>query len=260
MPRTVERDCPVCGGTYLADPKRLEFGRQTTCSRECSYRRRGNQLEQRSAFACAVCETKFTRTPKQVKAQHGAQYCSPACHYRGRSLGLTPRVVSSPYVLTAPPRSPEASARQVATRRAGKGYGHSDDTRRRLSEATARAITEGRIAAVSKLEDIAVQAIDALGLAATRQALVRGEYGRYVACVDFLLADGRALEVNGTFWHADPREYPDGPVFPAQRRTAERWARKVAALAALRIPLIVVWERELRDNPAQAIRVALAAV
>lgn len=260
MPRTVERECPVCGGAYLADPERLKFGRQTTCSRECSYRLRGDKLEQRGTFTCAVCGTEFARTPKQVKAQHGAQYCSPACQYRGRSLGLTPRVVSSPYVLTAPPRSSEVTARQVATRRAGKSYGHSDDTRRRLSEATARAIAEGRIAAVSKLEDIAAEAIGTLGLTAVRQAPIRGGRGRYIACVDFLLDDGRALEVNGTFWHADPRDFPDGPVFPAQWRTAERWARKVSALAELRIPLVVVWERELRDDPAQAIRVALAAV
>src|SRR5699024_281803 len=47
---------------------------------------------------------------------------------------------------------------------------------------------------------------------------VRGAAGRFVACVDFMLSDGRALEVNGTFWHTDPRVYPDGPTFPAQVR------------------------------------------
>ena len=260
MPGKVQRECPACGDLYEADPGRLRFGRETTCSRACSYRLRGLQREQRVTLTCPVCEAEFTRTPAQVKAKHGANFCSPRCQYDGRTLGLTPRTVTQPYVLTAPPRSAEVIARQVASRRAGKGYGHSDETITRLREATARHIAEGRVPAVSQLEDIAAQALDALGVPHRRQVAIRGEHGRFAACVNFLLGDGRALEVNGTFWHADPRAYPDGPAFPAQRRTAERWDRKIAALAALSIPVVVVWERELRDDPAQALRVALAAV
>lgn len=209
---------------------------------------------------CAVCDTELSRSPGQIKSKHGAYYCSRACHFRGRTLGLTLRVIDNPYVLVAPPMTAEQRAKQVATRRARNGYGHSDETRARLSETTARAIAEGRIPAVSKLEDVAAEALDALGVGYRRQVNIRGPHGRYVASVDFMLADGRALEVNGTFWHADPRVYPDGPVFPAQKRTAERWARKVAALDALGITVVEVWEKELRDDPAEAVRVALATV
>lgn len=260
VPGKIERECPVCGTTYDADLGRLRHGRQTTCSRACSYQLRGSKQEQRSTFICAVCESEFTRTPRQIKAKHGSQYCSRACHYAGRTLGLTRRIVVEPYVRVAPPPTAEQIARQVATRRAGKGYGHSDDTRARLSETTARAITEGRIPGVSKLEDVVAESLTTLGVSHQRQFAVRGDRGRFVANVDFMLNDGRALEVNGTFWHADPRAYPDGPVFPAQRRTAGRWDRKVVALAELGIPLLVIWERELRNDPAEAVRVALATV
>jgi G:T-mismatch repair DNA endonuclease (very short patch repair protein) len=260
MPGKVQRECPVCGTTYEADETRLRHGRQTTCSRNCSYRLRGNQSQQRTTVVCAVCKTEISRSPRQIKSKHGAHYCSRACHYRGRTLGLTLRVVTKPYVLVAPPRTPEQIAKQVASRRAGKGYGHSDETRARLSETTARAIAEGRIPAVSKLEDVVAKELDALGVGYRRQVAVRGPRGRFVASVDFLLDDGRAVEVNGTFWHSDPRSYPDGPVFPAQRRTAERWARKLTALAELGITVIELWEKELRDDPAQAVRVALATV
>jgi G:T-mismatch repair DNA endonuclease (very short patch repair protein) len=260
MPRKVQRECPACGTTYEADETRLRHGRQTTCSRTCSYRLRGNQLEKRSTVHCAICEKELSRTPKQIKAKHGVHYCSRACHYRGRTLGLTPRVVAKPYVLVAPPRSPEAIARQVATRRANDGYQHSDDTRARLRETTARAIAEGRIPSVSKLEDVVAKELDALGVGYRRQVAMRGARGRYVASVDFLLDDGRVLEVNGTFWHADPRAYPEGPVHPAQVRTAERWSRKVAALANQDIAVVEVWEMDLRKDVAEAVRVALATV
>lgn len=260
MPGKIQRECPVCSITYDADATRLSHGRQTTCSRSCSYALRAGKLDQSVAMNCAACGEEFTRAPRQVKAKHGAHYCSRACHYRGRSLGLTARVVEKPYVRVAPLPTAEQIARQVASRRAGKGYSHSDDTRARLSEATARAIADGRIARVSKLEDVVAEVLDGLSVDYRRQALIRGPLGRYVASVDFMLGDGRALEVNGTFWHADPRVYPNGPVFPAQRRSADRWGRKVAVLAGLRVPLLTVWERDIHEDAAKAVCVALAAV
>ena len=259
MTNHVNRECPVCAVSYKADPVRLRHGRQTTCSRACSYALRANKRKKGKTFECPVCEVEFTRTPSQVKSKHGAIFCSAACMYKGRTLGLTPRIVDKPYVRVAPINY-EAIARAHATRRARNNYGHTDDTRARLSEATARAIAEGRISPVSKLEDEVAEVLDGLGVSYTRQVPVRGAAGRFVACVDFMLSDGRALEVNGTFWHADPRVYPDGPTFPAQVRTAERWDRKVAALDALGIPVVVVWEKDLRDDFAEALRVALASV
>jgi len=260
MPGKVKRECPACGELYEADSGRLRWGRETACSRDCSYRLRGLQKENRTTLICPVCEAEFTRTPRQIKAKHGASFCSPACQYAGRSLGLTVRVVTKPYVLVAPPQSAESRARAVATRRTRDNYECTDEMRVRRSEATTRAMAEGRISAVSKLEDVAAKALDLQGVGYRRQVGIRGALGRYVACVDFMLDDGRVLEVNGTYWHADPRVYPDGPRFESQRRGEAGWARKAAALAALGIPLLVVWERELRDDPAEAIRVALAAV
>src|SRR5699024_11048223 len=37
MTNHVNRECPVCAVSYEADPVRLRHGRQTTCSRACSY-------------------------------------------------------------------------------------------------------------------------------------------------------------------------------------------------------------------------------
>lgn len=262
MGNPVQRECPVCGDTYTADENRLRHGRQTTCSRACSYRLRSDKKERGQSFECAVCGQQFTRTPSKIKAKHGAVFCSPECHYAGRSLGLTKRVVTRPYVISDSARAAwrAGAAKAVATRRARDNYRQSDATRRRLSETTARAIAEGRIPSVSQLEDEVAEVLDSLGLVYSRQVSIRGKGGRYAACVDFLLADGRALEVNGTFWHSDPVVYPEGPVYPSQIRSAERWQRKVEALDALSIPLVVVWEREFRNDPTEAVRIALATV
>lgn len=259
MGKLVKRECPVCGIHYDADSVRLRHGRQTTCSRKCSYVLRGDQKKLGATFTCPVCESEFTRTPKQIKSKHGAVFCSRECHYRGRTLGLSKRVVVKPYTVTDEGRAGwlVGAAKTVAIRRARDNYGHSDDTRARLAETTARAIADGRIPTVSRVEDEVADALDALGIGYRRQVSVRGALGRYVACVDFMLDDGRALEVNGTFWHADPRSYPDGPVYPSQRRTHERWCRKVAALESLGIALVVVWEYDVEQGACDAVAGAL---
>lgn len=45
MGACVELTCPVCSKLYTADTVRLSFGRQTTCSRKCSYQSRSARLE-----------------------------------------------------------------------------------------------------------------------------------------------------------------------------------------------------------------------
>jgi len=94
----VSRQCPVCGSRYSADSKRLSFGRQTTCSRRCSYALRAKKLNKTRRFSCAVCGKGVLRSPAQVKSAF--VFCSRSCHYRGRSLGFVPRVVIKPYAVT----------------------------------------------------------------------------------------------------------------------------------------------------------------
>ncbi|OGB20608.1 MAG: hypothetical protein A3I66_22850 [Burkholderiales bacterium RIFCSPLOWO2_02_FULL_57_36] len=40
LPSCCACTCPVCGNNYFADPVRLKHGRQSTCSRACSYKLR----------------------------------------------------------------------------------------------------------------------------------------------------------------------------------------------------------------------------
>jgi len=94
----VSRQCPVCGSSYSADSTRLSFGRQTTCSRQCSYALRAKKLDRTRRFSCAVCGKGVLRSPAQVKSAF--VFCSRTCHYKGRSLGLVQRVVVTPYAVT----------------------------------------------------------------------------------------------------------------------------------------------------------------
>ena len=87
----IDMTCPVCGKPYQANPSRLKFGRETTCSRLCSYTLRSHGLKKLETKHCAVCKVPVTRSPSQNKSEFW--FCSPRCHYKARSKGLVKRHV-----------------------------------------------------------------------------------------------------------------------------------------------------------------------
>jgi len=171
---------------------------------------------------------------------------------------LSKRIVTSPYTISDEARSAwlKGAKKGRATRIARNNYGHSEATRRHLSETTAKAIAEGRINRVSQLENKVAATLTALGIAHTRQRVFRDKRGRFACSVDFWLTEtGMVLEVNGSFWHADPRIYPV-PTSPVQIRNAAAFSRKRKHLESLGIPLAVLWEQDFERNPTEAVLAA----
>lgn len=70
----MKRMCPICNRKYVADPDRLKYGRQTTCSRKCSYRLRATKLSKRVTIKCQ-CGKEFVALPRR-------QFCSKKCQYK----------------------------------------------------------------------------------------------------------------------------------------------------------------------------------
>jgi G:T-mismatch repair DNA endonuclease (very short patch repair protein) len=258
--QAVRRTCPVCGSDYSADPVRLGFGRQTTCSRTCSYALRAGKRDNKTRVACAVCGREMERSPSQIKGKYGTNFCSRACHYSGRSTGASRRVVVEPYTISNAARVAwKAGAEKThALRKARDNYRHTEQSRAKLSEATARTLAEGRCRVVSKIEQKVATGLDTLGVRYERQRAFRDDRGRFAFVVDFWLPDlNAAIEVNGTYWHADPRVYP-APINATQVHCLGRYRRKVESLKRQGIRVAEVWELDLKRDPAQAVIEAYA--
>lgn len=112
----MERTCPVCGTLYEADPQRLKFGRQTTCSKKCSYSFRSQKLITSEKITCANCGKTFTRCPSHIRSKHKLHYCSPECKYQAERIGLIPHEISKKYTYTE-----ESKARLIEAARRPKG-------------------------------------------------------------------------------------------------------------------------------------------
>lgn len=156
-----------------------------------------------------------------------------------------------------------------------KGKGHTEEAKEKIRQANllqfsdpqarerashnqAAAMSAGKISKCSKIEAMVASELDRLGIEYRQQVPLRDPAtGRFFACVDFLLADGRVLEVQGGFWHADPRLYPNGPVKESQKNTAENDKRRRSRMADLGIPVVVVWELDIKADIEKAISTAL---
>lgn len=80
MPYYITTICPVCGNSYQANPRRLKYGRETTCSRKCSYAFRMQKIAHSNECTCLNCGTLFRIPVSRLNESKGrGKYCSRQC-------------------------------------------------------------------------------------------------------------------------------------------------------------------------------------
>lgn len=84
-----DRTCPECGKIYKAHPVRLRHGRQTTCSRACSYAMRINRFKvERVTLVCIICSKSYTRLPNRAVRPKWTSACSLKCKGVAQTRGI----------------------------------------------------------------------------------------------------------------------------------------------------------------------------
>lgn len=67
---------------------------------------------------------------------------------------------------------------------------------------------------------------------------------------DFYLPDLNVLlEVQGDYWHCNPRLYPDGPKNSVQRENLQKNKNKREVAESQNIPLLEIWELDIQKGP-----------
>lgn len=252
MGQLVTRNCPICNTEYLADLTRLKHGRQTTCSRDCSYHYRADLQKSSAELSCPICGTSFIRPPSQL-AKRGPSFCSLKCRGKGQTIGLTRRKKPS-YTEDSKERQRANGRIQIAKALAklkADDYASlkTPERRKTSSEMMIARIREGKINRRSKLEILVQEKLEEYQIEYIPQYTIRDDRGRYVACLDFYIPNSKlALEVNGTYWHADPRFFDSERLSTSQKRTLEFYNRKLKLLSILDIRLQELWEYDIKNN------------
>ena len=286
LPLFPEKQCKKCLVTF-PNTNQFFYSRNNRLDATCKECRKAsvNRYPTLVTLTCETCGKEFTRGKahqayqvKKYNRQH--IYCSNACntirakewpesigeeYLQGASMsdlarkyGFTPRGV------------------QVHLREMGIETGFTEAVRKRMSEKGIqryidhpeareqcrqncfKRMANGELRLSSKLEDRVAQELSRQGVVFTRQHFISipGKQG-FFACVDFLLLDGTVIEVNGTYWHTDPRKYPNGPINNTQREHIESDRIKRETFAQLGIPLIEIWEMDIEADMAGTISKAL---
>lgn len=242
--------CETCGTTferwksqqrYLVETLGIT---RTFCSRECK-----NQSERKPIPPQAIDDYTSGMTLKEVGCKYGVSAEKIRKHLL--ASGVKPRSKTAHFSTDKNPTKGKGHTEATKARlRAMTIKQFSDPANRRLAADNQRkAMIEGRTASISKLEDLVADELDRLGIPYTRQAGIRDpDTGRYFACADFQLDEKTVIEVNGTYWHADPRVYPNGPIHASQKRTLKGYAKKMKRFKELGIRVIELWEFDLRKN------------
>jgi len=239
----VERECPVCGRSYHADANRLKHGRQTTCSRACSYQLRASKLESRQEYECPVCGKPFFRSPSQAqRARHGRLACSNLCAHQIRQ-----RVVTQPYTIRAKYDRRVAAKKAIETRRTNaKPY--PEAARRAAAARMTKLIAEGLIAPVSKFEKEAAEVYRRLGFDILTQVPVRRPNGTYLCVYDIVLPARRiVVECHGTFWHGGRWTWETAAA--AQVKNLSYEVRKHVVTREMGLDLRMLHEKHFREDP-----------
>jgi G:T-mismatch repair DNA endonuclease (very short patch repair protein) len=240
----VERECPACRRRYHANASRLKFGRETTCSRPCSYRLRASKLQRAQQCECGACGKPILVCPSKAKrARHGALFCSSKCAYSKRQ-----RVVLAPYVIVSTHDRSGALKKAWKTRRINaKPY---PETARKKARADAikRLVHGDR---VSKFEREAAEVFRRLGFLVQPGVGIRRNDGTYAHVIDIVLPTRRiAIECQGTYWHGGRWSWsaPDA----AQAKNLLYEERKLVATRAIGLDVRHLWEHEFKRDPCGA--------
>ena len=89
--------------------------------------------------------------------------------------------------------------------------------------------------------------LDEMGVSHLRQHLIGGKF-----CVDaFVPAAATVVQMDGDYWHGNPRRYPNPDSRQRKRMSQDR--SQDAYMAACGYTVVRIWESELRDD-SEAVR------
>jgi len=128
------------------------------------------------------------------------------------------------------------------------GCKHSEETKQKLREANAKKWANGVFNRKTSIEVKTENFLKEISPFLRDKNWVFQHCEKYYT-LDFAFPDSKiGIECQGTFFHTDPRVYPNGPITAIQRRNAGRDKSKRKYLTERGWQIIELWEIEINDG------------
>lgn len=243
---------------------------------------------------CSVCQKEFKIHKSRLKrSEKSGQCCSSKCYGQQKSLNLDKEIIAINYKngKTLAQIAEELGTTQMTILRRLKEMGvdrksatnwmsgslnpmfnktHSCETRQKIREATlkqfsdpdarkrhgiltAKQISQGRTG--KKNNTLERELTKIIRLNVTKDFVTQYRINRHV--FDFYIPKFNLLiEADGTFWHADPRRYPDrSKLSIVQLKNLENDKIKNELATKEGYKLIRIWEFDVFNNPSEVIEI-----
>jgi very-short-patch-repair endonuclease len=126
-----------------------------------------------------------------------------------------------------------------------KDYKHSEETKNKLSEITAKRYSDGTFKRETSIHIKVREFLNEIPL----KCLFEEEYHLVYFSLDFAFPEFKiAIECQGTYFHIDPRFYPNGPSGKIQKRNFGRDKSKKKFLDKKGWTMIELWETEINNE------------
>ncbi len=249
-------DCNLTLKEYVKDYLKEDWPTCPINGEEVGYRLNGKGIEfskfvatvtkEHSPAFTAFCE----RISEERKGVGNPMFGKPSW---SRDLPKDhPYIVNLSQRMTGHIKSPETIeklkfAAKNRTKEPHLGHKHSEETKAFFREHTAKLWAEGKF---NRKTSIEVKVEDFLNelKGQLNHEFVFQHLAKYYT-LDFAFPEVKVgIECQGTFFHIDPRVYPDGPICAVQRRNAGRDKSKRKYLTERGWTIIELWEIEINDG------------
>lgn len=222
--------CEYCGKNFWVQPFYSAHGRKY-CSRTCY----GASMERRVTCTCQQCGKEFSVLPKQSQQM----FCSWGCLHQHRREALPAEEIKRMYLdgnLAMPQIAKQfgVSVSSIQSRLEAMNI-----PRRNHSE---RIVSQTRFG--NSLEMEMQRILDELGFAYKHSQKIEQRF------FDFYLPDFNVLiECDGTFWHADPRFFPNRDnLYALQKKNIAADTKKNILAQERGYILLRFWEYDVWNN------------
>jgi G:T-mismatch repair DNA endonuclease (very short patch repair protein) len=241
----IERACLSCGQPFQTTQ---HHGGKKTCSPECRKARYSTAPTERdSKKVVMTCET--CGSQKQVFPCRVRRFCSISCSAKA-NIGTVRSVVTLPCgwcgkAVTKRKSRLTYSSQLFCNRTCYKDWDRQHKNSPEMRERLAERIRNGGFGKSSGVEDTVAAWMDERGIEYERQHTLRPFY-----TLDFRVGSVM-VEVHGCYWHGCPEHNDELSIH--QRKRQGRDAALSTFCANRSIPLLVIWEHDIRQGDFSAL-------
>jgi hypothetical protein len=199
---------------------------------------------------CKALDEGYKRLSKKRKGKGNPMFGIP-CWNKGltkeTNASLKSAAEKQKYRITSEETKKKQSiVRKLSPKKSRHNKPHSEETKELLRKSTARLWAEGIF---SKTTSIHVKMREFLKTLSLQESFIEEYQVKYFS-MDFAFPLAKvAIECQGSYYHIDPRIYPNGPINEMQRRNfgRDKAKRKICCEQEGWI-IIEAWEPEINDN------------